>query len=178
MENIIITNIKQLIQAGEDIALKCGEQMRDLNIIENAYLFIEGERISDYGKMDQMPQELCNIIKQGEDPHSGIRVIDATGKMVFPSFCDSHTHLVYAGSREQEFVDKINGLSYQEIAARGGGILNSAELLGNTSEDDLYRSALERAQEIMQTGTGAVEIKSGYKGHWIRHSISYCPLAC
>ena len=162
MENIIITNIKQLIQAGEDIALKCGEQMRDLNIIENAYLFIEGERISDYGKMDQMPQELCNIIKQGEDPHSGIRVIDATGKMVFPSFCDSHTHLVYAGSREQEFVDKINGLSYQEIAARGGGILNSAELLGNTSEDDLYRSALERAQEIMQTGTGAVEIKSGY----------------
>ena len=162
MENIIITNIKQLIQAGEDIALKCGEQMRDLNIIENAYLFIEGERISDYGKMDQMPQELCNIINQGEDPHSGIRVIDATGKMVFPSFCDSHTHLVYAGSREQEFVDKINGLSYQEIAARGGGILNSAELLGNTSEDDLYRSALERAQEIMQTGTGAVEIKSGY----------------
>lgn len=162
MENILIINIKQLLQAGEDITLKRGEQMRDLNIIENAYLFIEGEHISDYGKMEQMPQELCNKINQGEDPHSGIKVIDATGKMVFPSFCDSHTHLVYAGSREQEFVDKINGLSYQEIAARGGGILNSAELLGNTSEDDLYKSALERAQEIMQTGTGAVEIKSGY----------------
>ncbi|MBR5856378.1 MAG: imidazolonepropionase [Bacteroidales bacterium] len=162
MENILIINIKQLIQAGEEITLKRGGQMKDLNIIENAYLFIEGELISDYGRMDQMPQALYEKIELGKDPHSGIRVIDAAGKMVFPSFCDSHTHLVYAGSREQEFVDKINGLSYQEIAARGGGILNSAQLLGNTSEDDLYRSALERVQEIMLSGTGAVEIKSGY----------------
>ena len=162
MEKILIINIKQLIQAGEDITLKKGKQMRNLDIIENAYLFIEGEHIADYGKMIKIPQELGTMIKQGEDPHSGIKVIDATGRMVFPAFCDSHTHLIYAGSREQEFVDKINGLSYQEIAARGGGILNSAELLGNTSEDDLYKSAYERAQEIMQTGTGAVEIKSGY----------------
>ena len=89
-------------------------------------------------------------------------VVDATGRYIMPAFCDSHTHLVYAGSREQEFTDKIKGLSYQEIARRGGGILNSAKLLSETSEESLYRSALQRAREIMSQGTGAVEIKSGY----------------
>lgn len=164
MNRLLILNIKQLIQAGDDICLKRGEQMKDLNIIENAFLYIEDSIISDYGKMEAMPQELSQMASQTQDPHSdkGIEIIDASGKMVFPSFCDSHTHLIYAGSREKEFVDKINGLSYQEIAARGGGILNSALLLGNTSEEDLYKSALERVKEIMATGTGAVEIKSGY----------------
>ena len=162
MERILIVNIKQLIQAGEDITLKRGASMKELNIIEDAYLYIEEDKIADYGTMSSIPATLQEACSHRDDPHSGLQIIDATGKMVFPSFCDSHTHLVYAGSREQEFVDKINGLSYQEIAARGGGILNSADLLGNTSEDELFESALQRAEEIMATGTGAVEIKSGY----------------
>lgn len=162
MDRILITNIKQLIQAGDHITLKRGEQMRNLDIIEDAFLYIEDSLIADYGKMETMPQHLCDAISKREDPHNDLKIINAAGRMVFPSFCDSHTHLVYAGSREQEFVDKINGLSYQEIAARGGGILNSAQLLENTSEDELYRSAMERANEILATGTGAVEIKSGY----------------
>lgn len=162
MEQILIINIRQLIQAGEGILLKRGAQMKNLDIIENAFLYIKGEIISDYGKMENIPAHLQGAVEKRNDPHSDVKVIDATGKMVMPAFCDSHTHLVYAGSREQEFVDKINGLSYQEIAARGGGILNSAQLLGDTSEEELYQSALQRAKEIMATGTGAVEIKSGY----------------
>lgn len=162
MDRILITNIRQLIQAGDHITLKRGEQMRNLDIIEDAFLYIEDSLIADYGKMETMPPHLCDAISKREDPHNDLKIIDAAGRMVFPSFCDSHTHLVYAGSREQEFVDKINGLSYQEIAARGGGILNSAQLLENTSEDELYRSAMERVNEILATGTGAVEIKSGY----------------
>ena len=162
MEQILIINIRQLIQAGEDIILKRGPQMKNLDIIESAFLYIKEDIISDYGKMENIPAHLQAAIERRNDPHSDIKIIDATGRMVMPAFCDSHTHLVYAGSREQEFVDKINGLSYQEIAARGGGILNSAQLLGETSEDDLYQSALNRAKEIMATGTGAVEIKSGY----------------
>lgn len=162
MDRILITNIRQLIQAGDHITLKRGEQMRNLDIIEDAFLYIEDSLIADYGKMETMPPHLCDAISKREDPHNDLKIIDAAGRMVFPSFCDSHTHLVYAESREQEFVDKINGLSYQEIAARGGGILNSAQLLENTSEDELYRSAMERASEILATGTGAVEIKSGY----------------
>ncbi len=136
--------------------------MKNLDIIESAFLYIKEDIISDYGKMENIPAHLQAAIERRNDPHSDIKVIDATGRMVMPAFCDSHTHLVYAGSREQEFVDKINGLSYQEIAARGGGILNSAQLLGETSEEELYQSALNRAKEIMATGTGAVEIKSGY----------------
>ena len=98
----------------------------------------------------------------GQDEPQADEVVDAEGGMLFPSFCDSHTHLVYAGSREQEFLDKINGLSYEEIARRGGGILNSADLLHQTSEDDLYAQAMERIHEIIGMGTGCVEIKSGY----------------
>jgi imidazolonepropionase len=129
--------------------------MSHLNTIQDAWLLIDGDRILDFGKMSDF------------DPASGIRhpasiVIDASGKMVFPSFCDSHTHLVYAGSREIEYIDKIKGLSYEEIAKRGGGILNSARRLHEASEDQLVEQSLERLNEIIRYGTGAVEIKSGY----------------
>ena len=134
--------------------------MDELNGIKNAYLFVEEGKIVQFGTMAQMPQNLKDmaentVLQSGE-------VVDATGRFIMPAFCDSHTHLVYAGSREQEFTDKIKGLSYQEIARRGGGILNSAKLLHETSEESLYRSAMQRAREIMRQGTGAVEIKSGY----------------
>ncbi len=170
MGKLLIKNIKQLLQAGEEISLKKGEQMKDLNIIENAFVYVVDGVIADYGAMAQMPeilQQLCRCTASGSvDPHEKesleVEVVDASGRIVMPAFCDSHTHLIYAGSREREFVDKINGLSYQQIAANGGGILNSAKLLRETSEDDLYASALERAKEIMASGTGAVEIKSGY----------------
>lgn len=129
-----------------------GKEMATFNTIDNAWLLIEDGRIAQFGSMaDGMP------------PISDIdNTIDAEGGMVLPSWCDSHTHIVYAGSREREFVDKINGLSYEEIAKRGGGILNSADLLHNTSEDDLYRQAMTRLDEIIRKGTGCIEIKSGY----------------
>lgn len=124
--------------------------MSEITSIADAYLIVNEGVIESYGPMSAMSQI------------SADEVIDATGRIVMPSFCDSHTHIVYAGSREGEFVDKINGLSYVEIARRGGGILNSAARLRQTSEDELYRQASERLSEIMQMGTGAVEIKSGY----------------
>lgn len=129
-----------------------GKEMATFNTIDNAWLLIEDGRVAQFGSMaDGMP------------PISDIdNTIDAEGGMVLPSWCDSHTHIVYAGSREREFVDKINGLSYEEIAKRGGGILNSADLLHNTSEDDLYRQAITRLDEIIRKGTGCIEIKSGY----------------
>ncbi len=141
-------------------AIKIGLQMDMLNGIKEAFLYIKDGKIAQYGQMSTMPVELKNmaenaVLGKGE-------VVDATGRFIMPAFCDSHTHLVYAGSREQEFTDKIKGLSYQEIARRGGGILNSAKLLSQSSEDALFRSAYARAQEIMLQGTGAVEIKSGY----------------
>lgn len=165
MSKLLIINIKLLVQAGEDISLKKGKQMGVLECVKNAFVYAEGERIIDYGEMEDLPVVLREIVADKyRDPHASedVELIDASGKMVFPSFCDSHTHLVYAGSREREFVDKIKGLSYQEIAANGGGILNSALLLRSTSEDELYKSALARIYEVMATGTGAVEIKSGY----------------
>lgn len=129
-----------------------GKEMATFNTIDNAWLLIEDGRVAQFGSTaDGMP------------PISDIdNTIDAEGGMVLPSWCDSHTHIVYAGSREREFVDKINGLSYEEIAKRGGGILNSADLLHNTSEDDLYRQAMTRLDEIIRKGTGCIEIKSGY----------------
>jgi len=134
--------------------LVAGKQMSEWNCIENAYLLTEGSSISAFGPM----HELDNVVEDEDD----LRIIDARGRMVFPSFCDSHTHLVYAGSREIEYVDKIRGLSYEEIAKRGGGILNSAKRLHETSEEELVEQALERLNEIIAFGTGAVEIKSGY----------------
>ncbi|MDE6485237.1 MAG: imidazolonepropionase [Duncaniella sp.] len=128
-----------------------GVEMASVASIDDAWLRTGGETITDFGPMAEMPA-----------PAEGEEVIDACGGMLFPSFCDSHTHIVYAGSREGEFVDKIAGLSYEEIAERGGGILNSADLLAATSEDELYRQAMSRVDEIIAMGTGAVEIKSGY----------------
>ena len=150
---LLIRNIKELILTEDNpVPYKSGDRMSQLETIRNAWLLIEGDRISDFG-----PTPLAPALA-GE----GTEIIDATGRMVFPSFCDSHTHLVYAGSREIEYIDKIRGLSYEEIAKRGGGILNSAKRLHEASEEELIGQTLPRLEEIMRLGTGAVEIKSGY----------------
>nr|WP_315172007.1 imidazolonepropionase [uncultured Flavobacterium sp.] len=147
----LITNIKELLQVREENITKVsGEEMAILPTIKNAYLVIKNDLISDFGSMNNMPNIKAD------------KTIDASGKIVLPSWCDSHTHIVYAGNREQEFVDRINGLTYEEIANRGGGILNSAQKLNETSEDELYLQSEERLKEVIQLGTGAVEIKSGY----------------
>jgi len=150
----LIKNIKKLVQTEENpVLIRSGKEMSVLNFIDNAYLIIDDDKIFEFGEMVQLKDNF----NQNQDI-----VIDAQGKMVFPAFCDSHTHLVYAGSREMEFADKLKGLSYKDIAKRGGGILNSAQLLHETSEDELYKQALARVYEIIGFGTGAVEIKSGY----------------
>ncbi len=147
---MLIKNIGKIVGVDESGRLRaCGKEMSELGELDNAWLLTEGERIAAYGSMSDCPAV--------ED-----EIVDAEGGCLLPSFCDSHTHLVYAGSREQEFLDKINGLSYEEIARRGGGILNSADRLHDTSEDELYRQAMERIREIIAMGTGCVEIKSGY----------------
>ena len=149
----LIYNIGQLVGIQPEGVLRVeGEAQGETGVLENAWLKIEDGRIVDFGKMaDQVGHD-------GSDRES----LDAEGGMVMPGFCDSHTHVVYAGSRDGEFLDKINGLSYEEIAARGGGILNSADLLHNTSEEDLYQQSLIRVEEMMAKGTVALEIKSGY----------------
>lgn len=153
MNKLLITNIKKLVLTEEKPALwKAGREMSDLPVIDNAYLLIEGGKIAGFGTMSSLNPETLNLEHQ----------IDASGRMVFPAFCDSHTHLVYPASREIEYVDKINGLSYEEIAKRGGGILNSAKKMKETTVAELVDSALGRLEEIKSYGTGAVEIKSGY----------------
>ena len=148
---MLVKNIGTLVGVDESGRERVeGRAMAEVATLENAWLLARDGRIVDYGTMDNLPQvEECELL-------------DARGGWLFPSFCDSHTHIVYAGSREQEFLDKINGLSYEEIAKRGGGILNSADRLHDTSEDELYRQAMERIDEIVAMGTGLVEIKSGY----------------
>ena len=147
----LIINIKELLQVREIHTDKVsGAEMAILPTIKNAYLLIENDIIKDYGLMVDCPQI---------NPE---KIIDAYEKMVLPAWCDSHTHIVYAGNREQEFVDRINGLTYEAIANRGGGILNSAKKLHETSEDEIFNQSKIRLEEIMQLGTGAVEIKSGY----------------
>ncbi|MDR1974721.1 MAG: imidazolonepropionase [Bacteroidales bacterium] len=146
----LIINIKGLLPIVEsDVKFVAGKGMCEVKTIENAYLLIEDGKIADFGKMDDKPE-------------MSIDVIDVSGRYVLPAFCDSHTHIVYAGSREQEWIDKIRGLEYEEIYRRGGGILNSVECLRNTGEQELFDSATERLQIAMQYGTGAMEIKSGY----------------
>lgn len=148
---ILIKNIKQLLQI-RDIETKkvSGKEMATLPLIENAYLVINDDIIEDFGEMQNCPIAVFD------------QIIDATGKVVLPTWCDSHTHIVYAGDRIQEFVDRINGLTYEEIANRGGGILNSAKKVNEINEDDLYNQSKVRLEQIMKMGTGAVEIKSGY----------------
>lgn len=147
----LIHNIKELLQVREtSISKVSGKEMAILPSIKNAFLLIENDVIADFGSMENCPKINADIS------------IDATGKMVLPTWCDSHTHIVYAGNREQEFVDRINGMTYEEIANRGGGILNSAKKLNETSEDEIYNQSKKRLEEVMQLGTGAVEIKSGY----------------
>jgi len=147
----LFINIKQLVQVREtSIEKVSGHKMKELPILEDAFLLIENDRIADFGLMN----ELQNFEVD--------ETIDATGRIILPTWCDSHTHLVFAATREGEFVDRINGLSYEEIAAKGGGILNSAKKLQHTSEDDLYADAVVRLKEVMRLGTGAIEIKSGY----------------
>lgn len=150
---LLVKNIRTL--AGIEYAPKLrlqGKEMGIVNTIDDAWLLVEDGRFAAFGAVaDGMPPL-----------DDSVEVIDAEGGMVLPSWCDSHTHIVFAGSREQEFVDKINGLSYEEIARRGGGILNSADLLHNTSEDELFRQAMQRLDEVIRKGTGCIEIKSGY----------------
>lgn len=153
----LIRNIGQIagiVEAG--IMRKEGVSMSETGTLENAWLLIEDDKIACFGPMSDCP-DLSQ--ESGQD---SFNVIDADSGFVLPAFCDSHSHIVFAGTREQEFLDKIQGLSYAEIAAHGGGILNSADLLHNTSEDELYRQAMERVNEMMAKGTGAIEIKSGY----------------
>lgn len=150
---LLVTNIKTLACIADEGVLRLqGAEMKSLRTLDDAWLLVENGKISVFGRMQDMPSCGFSVDKE----------IDAQGGTVLPSWCDPHTHIVYAGSREGEFVDKIMGLSYAEIARRGGGILNSADLLHTLSEDELYRQALRRAQEIMLKGTGCVEIKSGY----------------
>lgn len=154
---ILIKNIKCLIQTEDVTRIKVsGKEMSVLNTINDAYLYISNGLIIDFGRMNDTG--ISKILAQ----NPRIQIIDAARKFVFPSFCDSHTHLVYAGSREIEYTDKIRGLSYEEIAKRGGGILNSAKKLHETSENELFAQSINRVNEIISLGTGAVEIKSGY----------------
>lgn len=153
----LIRNIGQIAGIAEaGVMRKEGVSMSETGTLENAWLLIENDKIACFGPMSDCP-DLSQ--ESGQDSFD---VIDADGGFVLPAFCDSHSHIVFAGTREQEFLDKIKGLSYAEIAAHGGGILNSADLLHNTSEDELYRQAMERVNEMMAKGTGAIEIKSGY----------------
>ena len=154
MGKVLIKNIKGLVQAGENFpVMKQGKEMADLPIIENAFLALEDGIVVEYGSMEEWG---------GIADWRDLEIIDAEGKFVLPAFCDAHTHTVFAKSREEEFVDRIHGLSYEEIALRGGGILNSAARLQDMSEDELYEKALKRVELLKSYGTGALEIKSGY----------------
>lgn len=151
--SLLIHHIKELIFTEEKPQrFYAGKEMASIPTIKNAWLYIENDKITDFGSMDTIPDAFKNATKE----------INASGKMVFPSYCDSHTHLVYPASREIEYVDKIKGLSYEEIAKRGGGILNSAKKMAESSENQLFEDAMLRLTEIIRYGTGAVEIKSGY----------------
>src|SRR5580765_1568307 len=148
----LISNIKQLIGVREESKLLKGKELSSLPCLDNAYLIIQNGIISDFGLMTEIRNPKSKIENE----------IDATGQLILPCWCDSHTHLVFAASREEEFVDKIKGMSYEEIAAKGGGILNSAKKLNAMSEDDLLDVSRKRLNEVIKLGTGAIEIKSGY----------------
>ncbi len=152
---LLLENIKELVQVEENpVALKAGKDMAKINTIKNAFLIIRDELIEDFGTMSELKDKYLD--------DDLVIEIDCSNRLVYPSFCDSHTHLVYPSARDKEFVDRIKGLSYEEIARRGGGILNSAKKLHEMSAEELYTDAMHRVVEIMKMGTGAVEIKSGY----------------
>jgi imidazolonepropionase len=153
-DKLLIKNIKSLVQVREPGVLRVsGADMKLLPCIENAWMAVDKGIIADYGSMDDFP---------GIEDWKGLEIIDAEGKLILPCYADSHTHIVYAGNREGEFVDRINGLSYEDIFARGGGILNSAKRLSEATEDDLFEQAMLRLKEVIGQGTGSIEIKSGY----------------
>lgn len=152
MSRLIITNIRCLVNVRDRQDVLRGKELAHLPTIENAFIIIEEDKITSYGSMNELDRLNFNIDE----------TIDAAGKFILPGWCDSHTHLVFAASREEEFRDKIKGLSYAEIAAKGGGILNSAKKLNATSEEELFEHSLIRLKEVMHLGTGAIEIKSGY----------------
>lgn len=148
--NLLFYNIQSLLQVRTENKLLKGSEMKVLPCIENAWLLVENGKIADFGEMNSCPL------------HLKLKKVDAKGKIILPTWIDSHTHLIYAGNRENEFVDRINGLSYEEIAKRGGGILNSAKKLQETTEEELFKQSEKRLQEVIKMGTGAIEIKSGY----------------
>jgi len=152
MSSTLISNIRLLVNTREENQLLRGKALSQLPAIENAYLVVTDGRIAEYGKMSQIAHRTSDFVYN----------VDASGQFILPAWCDSHTHLVFAASRENEFIDKINGLSYAEIAAKGGGILHSAAKLNDTSEDVLFSLAWKRLEEVSKLGTGAIEIKSGY----------------
>jgi imidazolonepropionase len=155
----LLINIGRLVGVTDpSVTRKVGAEMNRLDSINDAWLLLDGDTIVDFGPIADLHSE--HTVKQCG--HQIEKVIDMHGRWLFPSFCDSHTHIIYAGERSGEFLDKINGLSYEEIARRGGGILNSADLLNNTPEDELYAQAMTRINEIVAKGTGSVELKSGY----------------
>ena len=153
MLSSVIINIKQLVNVREQNELLRGKSLAQLPVIDDAFVLIEDGVIVDYGAMYELELKV---------PHLPKHIIDADGQFVLPTWCDSHTHIVFAKSREEEFIDKINGLTYADIAAKGGGILNSAYKLNETGEDELFISAWQRLEEVSKLGTGAIEIKSGY----------------
>jgi imidazolonepropionase len=153
MSATLIINIQQLVNVREEYSLLRGPALASLPVIENGFLLVEDGVIADYGYMHDLELKI---------PHLPKNVIDAAGQFILPAWCDSHTHLVFAKSREEEFTDKLKGMSYAEIAAKGGGILNSARVLNETSEETLFNLAWERLQQLAKLGTGAIEIKSGY----------------
>lgn len=152
---LLLKNIRELVQVREpDVLFVAGKEMQQVQTVNDAFLLIHDGIIMDYGPMDKLSD-----MSSGGDH---ISEVDCSGRMVFPSYCDSHTHIVFPAARDQEFVDKIRGLSYEEIARRGGGILHSSELLHRMPAEELYNKAINRINEVMQLGTGAIEIKSGY----------------
>lgn len=153
MSSRILTHIKQLVNVRTDSRPLYGKEMAELPVLDDAWLLIEGNEIAGYGKMDSLQKDLLHLPEEKTD---------CSGRLVLPCWCDSHSHIVYTGSRENEFRDKIQGLSYAEINARGGGILNTVQKLDEITEDDLFRESWNRLEEIKAQGTGAVEIKSGY----------------
>ena len=150
---ILLENIKELVQVIEKpVLMRAGKEMRSVKTIKNAFLIIRDEVIEEYGRMEELKD------KYTDDDY--LVEIDCTNRLVYPCFCDSHTHLVFSHSRENEFVQRISGVSYEEIASSGGGILNSAKKLHEISEEELYNLSMERIIEIIKMGTGAAEIKS------------------